>query len=442
MGQLSSAGRWCVIGAGPSGLSVARQLSAAGVDLECLDAQDQVGGNWYLRGPRSSVCHSTHLISSKRMTEFPDFPMPADYPAYPRQDQVWHYLNSYADHFQLRPLIRHGVLVERVVHERGEWAVTVAGESSPRLYDGLVVANGHHWDPIRPSWAGDFAGELLTARDYKWPDQLRGRRVLVVGAGNSGCDLAVEAATHAATSTLSMRRGYYFFPKFLCGLPADVTTKWLDGFRVPLALRRLAGRIMLRVSVGPLERYGLPRPDHRLFETHPIVNSQLLYAVGHGRVKIRPDVHRVDGRLVEFVDGTREEFDTIVLATGYRLTIPFLDSSYLNTHDGLPSLYLHAFHPDRDDLMVAGMIQPNGGQWPLTDAQARILVGYLSAREAGLPVANEFRKARSTVSSVPNGGIRFDRSSRHRIEVDYFDYLRACRNWERRFARSLQRSPR
>jgi hypothetical protein len=213
----------------------------------------------------------------------------------------------------------------------------------------------------------------MHSRRYKTPEIFRGMRVLVVGAGNSGCDIAVDASEHASRTFLSVRRGYHFIPKHVLGRPIDQVGELSLKLRLPLSVRRALNELVLRAVVGRPEDYGLPRPDHRLLETHPIVNSRILPAIRGGDLRPRPDVVELRGREVAFKDGTSEPIDLIVFATGYQVTFPFLERRHLN------DLYLHVFHPIYDDLFILGMIQPDSGVWPLMDLQAKAVASYIGA---------------------------------------------------------------
>ncbi len=419
-----------VIGAGASGLAVVKNLREAGLPCECLEREDEVGGIWYYGRPHSSVYDSTHLISSKRLTEFTDFPMPAEWPPYPSRRQAFEYLRAYARHFHLYESIRFGASVERVEPvPRPEaptcpwWEITLA-DGQVRLYRGLVIANGHNWDPNWPEFPGRFDGLMLHSCQYKTPEVLRGRRVLVVGAGNSGCDIAVESAQHAAETAQSMRRGYHYLPKFFGGLPADEVGEKMLRWRLPLAVRRWIAGWSTRIALGRPERYGLPQPDHRLFETHPIINSQLLYYVGHGRIRIKPQVTELCGTEVRFADGSQEPFDVVVCATGFRISFPFIDRQWLAWERGRPNLYLNIFHPRYDNLCVAGMIQPDSGQWGLVDYQSQLIARFWKAMEQGSPAAERFRALKAGPQPDLGHGIRYVDSPRHLLEVEHFTYRR------------------
>lgn len=426
---------FAIIGAGPAGLATAKHFRQAGLAVEIFEREDDVGGNWYFGRPSSSVCHATHMISSKRMSQFADFPMPKEYPPYPNHEQALAYLRNYARHFGLCDLIRFQTEVERVEQAAGEserWRLRLkSGEQ--KEYAGVVIASGHHHDPLWPEFTGELHGEIIHAKQYKTPEQIRGKRVLVIGGGNSGCDLAVEAAAHGSAAFLSLRRGYHFLPKFLFGGPLDAGGELFQKWHVPVWLQQRITAALVNIAVGRPERYGLPKPDHRLFETHPIVNSQLLYAVGHGHVQVRPAVESLHGDKVRFTDGREEQIDIIVCATGYKTTVPFVDSSLLLSENGSPRLFLNAFHPQHDRLFVAGLIQPNGAIWPLVDLQAKLMTAFVAAQSKDAAKANWFRQLKSRGHDDLGGGLHYDRSPRHRLEVEFFAYRQRLTKLVRKF---------
>jgi cation diffusion facilitator CzcD-associated flavoprotein CzcO len=413
---------FCIVGAGSSGLAAAKNLRQLGIAVDVLERQDEIGGNWCYGKPNSRVYASTHTISSKRLTEFTDFKMPAHYPPFPHHSQVLEYLRAYAAQFGLFDAIEFETTIERIEPAGREWFVTLAG-GQRRRYAGVVVANGHNWDPRWPDFPGTFAGRIMHAAEYKTPDVLRGQRVLVVGAGNTGCDIAVESALHAAQTFHSTRRGYHFIPKFLFGRPSDVMHEKLLRLGLPHALRRLIVRSILRLAVGDLRRYGLPEPDHELFASHPIINSQLPYYVAHGRIVPKPNVAHLCGRHVRFDDGSEEAIDLIVYATGYRTSMPFLDPQYLNVRDGRPHLYLNVFHPHYDNLYFIGLIQPDSGQFGLVDYQSQLMANFVVAARTGSPAAEALRRAKAAACSVaPKSPHRYLDTPRNVLEVEHFTY--------------------
>jgi hypothetical protein len=419
---------WCVIGAGPSGLTAVKNLLQAGIAAECLEREDDIGGNWYYGSAASSVFESTRLISSKSLTEYTDFPMPRDWPAYPDHRQCLSYLRRYAAHFGLRDTIRPRSTVERIEPAPGGsgWMVHVAGRG-PTHYAGVVIANGHNHEPRWPDIPGTFAGAMLHACQYKSPSlpvPLAGKRVLVIGAGNSGCDIAVEASHHAAVTAHSTRRGYFFVPRFILGRPADLRNERLLKMQVPLWLRRLISLRAIDRAIGLPWRHGLPRPDHRLWETHPIINEDLGRRIDAGAIQPRGNVVRFDGDHVVFVDGRREPFDIVICATGYKTVLPFVDGRHLGGEapDAVPRLFLNLLHPTRDDIAVVGLIQPDSGQWGLTDLQGQLVAAMAAAAQRAPRAAAWLYTQRQR---PPRGAtIHYVDSPRHRLEVEHYTYRR------------------
>jgi len=418
---------YCVIGAGVAGLAAARQLKAGSIPFEVIERERDVGGLWDATLAQSPVYQSAHLISSKPLTQFPDFPMPGDYPDYPSHAQALEYLRAYAREFGLYERIRFGREVRRAERVEGDrWSVS-ASDGESRIYDGLIVATGIHWMPNLPEVPGTFDGEWMHSSRYKSPEILRNKRVLVVGAGNSGCDIAVEAGQHAARTFLSVRRGYHYIPKYVLGRPIDQVGELGLKLRLPLFIRRPLDQLLLKIVAGSPEQFGLPRPDHKLLESHPIVNSQILQALGQGDIHPKPDLRELSGREVVFEDGTREPIDLIVYATGYRVCFPFLELPHLNATGKGPDFYLHVFHPIYDNLFILGMIQPDSGVWWLLDLQARAVAEYIGAMRAN---RSGLRKVRALKQGPPpdlGGGIRYVASERHRYEVEHSSYQRRLR---------------
>jgi hypothetical protein len=369
-------GRYAIIGAGFSGLGVAAAFRRHGIAFDVFEADDDLGGNWY-----HGVYETVHIISSRKTTEYSDHPMPADWPDFPSAAQMLAYLRGYADHHQLRPHIEFRTRVQKVEpafkdSDDGRWRVTLhSGES--RVYGGVVVCNGHHWDKRMPDYPGRFDGELLHSKDYKRPELLRGKRVLVIGGGNSACDIAVEAARFAASAHISMRRGYWFVPKTMFGVPTvELMRPWM-----PAAAQRRFIKALVRVFVGRYSDYGLQEPDHEPLEHHPTINSELLYHLRHGRITPHPDVARWDGGEVEFVDGARAQIDLVVAATGYHVSFPFLADGLLEWRRGKPVLIGGVVPPGRRNLYVFGLGQPRYGAGPLISAGADLLCVMVRTQE-------------------------------------------------------------
>lgn len=418
---------WCVIGAGPSGLAALKNLLAAGIPAECLDREDDIGGNWRFGSAASRVFASTRLVSSKSLTQFLDHPMPRDWPAYPDHRQCLDYLRSYVRRFDLARHIRLGTAVERIepAGAGGGWVVHAAGTSRPHA--GVVIANGHNHVPRWPDVPGTFDGPLVHAADYKSPTHplpIAGRRVLVIGGGNSGCDIAVEVSRHAARTVHSTRRHYHVVPRDVLGRPADLRGERLLRMGAPLWLRRLVGLRAIDRTIGRPRRHGLPEPDHRLWESHPVVNSELYERIDAGAIRPAVDVEAFRDDVVVFRDGHREAFDVVICATGYRVTLPFIDTRLLGADapDGLPRLFLNLLHHSRDDIAVVGLIQPDSGQWGITDLQSRLVARMAVASRDHPRAAAWLYARRQAPPAAPS--LRYVDSPRHALEVEHDSYRR------------------
>ena len=368
-----------VIGAGPCGLSHAKALADAGLAYEQVEADTQVGGNWY-----HGTYRTAHIISSRKTTEFTDFPMPADYPDFPSQQQMGDYYKLYADAFNLRPRIEFNTKVTAVRPREDElWDVELAS-GEQRVYKGVLVCNGHHWHKRFPNYPGEFTGEYIHSKDFKEPQQLAGKRVLVIGGGNSACDVVSEAARVSTCAHLSLRRGYWMTPKTVFGKPSIESPL----VHLPVAIQRLLLRILLRVIVGKYSDYGLPQPDHKIFEKHPTISTEIFHYLKHGRIKPRPDVARFDGRTVHFTDGTSDEFDMIVAATGFYLSFPFLPAGMVPMlSEQLAALYAGCVLPTYKHLYIIGTQQVRYGIGPLLTPGSQLVAKMIKLQdEMDLPI--------------------------------------------------------
>ncbi len=417
-------GKYAVIGAGPSGLAAAKNLRRQDIDCEVLESHSALGGIWNRSNPRSSVYSTTHTITSKNVTAYLDFPLADELPHYPRHDQIHSYLESFATAHELTDIIRFDQdVIGLSPDDEGGWRIETS-DGAVRHYRGVVIANGHNWSPRYPDYPGDFAGDVMHARDYDNPSVFDGKRVLVVGAGNSGCDIAVDAARHAESVLISMRRGYYFVPKFVFGRPVDQVGQSTQSTRLPISLVRLGYRALLRIAFGSPTDYGLPAPDHRLLETPPIVNSLLPYYVAHGRVAPRPDIAQLDGDKVEFVDGRIDAVDVIVYATGYRFEVPFVDTKHLGWRDDGPDLFMMAMSRQHDNLFVAGLTDGTGGHFPTVDLQTQVIAKFVAGLDNGTEAAQRLAQRKTIDRPDSAGGIRFIDSPRSLTQFELNTYVR------------------
>ena len=254
---------------------------------------------------------------------------------------------------------------------------------------------------------------------------------MIVGAGNAGCDIACDAAREAERAFLSVRRGYHFIPKYVFGKPADVFAH--EGPPLPPRLEQWFFGVVLRLLVGDLTRYGLPRPDHAVLASHPIMNTQVLHHVGHGDLAVKPDVAELAGDRVRFVDGSEERIDLVLLATGYERRFPFLREEDLDHREGALDLYLNAFHRRLPTLVFLGLFETDGAAYGLFGLQADLVAGYLSDRAAGGTTHARFDGLRASDRPDLRGGRRYLPSARHAYYVKGDTYQRLLTRTRRRF---------
>lgn len=423
--------QFALIGAGPMGLAAAKLLAEQGIAFQGFELNSDVGGLWDIDAPRSTMYESAHLISSKRMTEFTDFPMEDDVAEYPSHHEMKRYFHDFASHFDLRKHYHFNAEVTQVrpLGDSGDgWNVCWRDKDGlhEAEFAGVLIANGTLSEPNMPEFKGEFAGTLIHAAEYRSASQFDGKRVLIVGAGNSGCDIAVDAIHHGSKCDLSMRRGYYFVPKYVFGKPADT----LGGaIRLPKWLKRRVDGLILKWFVGDPQKYGFPKPDYALYESHPVVNSLVLYHAGHGDLKIRADVDRFDGHTVHFTDGTQEDYDLVLAATGYRLHYPFIDDALLNWQGDAPHLFLNAMHPERDDLFVLGMVEATGLGWQGRHEQAEMVVRYIAGLRGGLTAAKVLKGEKASGFARATGGMNYLNVARMAYYVDKNTYREAVTAW-------------
>jgi cation diffusion facilitator CzcD-associated flavoprotein CzcO len=241
---------------------------------------------------------------------------------------------------------------------------------------------------------GEFTGTQVHSSSYANVSDLTGERVLVVGAGNSGCDIAVDVAQHRLEVDVVVRKGIFFQSKTYFGVPRGEVP-----FLAELAPdeQDVASRLLARVALGENSCYpGLPAPEASSLADGPVtVNDLLLYWVHHGRISVRPGIRRLDGGTVHFEDGTSGEYDSIVWATGFDVALPFLDPDQVGWREGVPVRYAGGILPEGvERLYFIGLIAPRGPQIPVYGVQAKLVARMLALQEqagpGGLALANYF----------------------------------------------------
>ncbi len=439
MGELPKVG---IIGAGVSGLTACKALADFGVPHTCFEASDDVGGNWYFQNPNgfSSAYRSLHIDISKPSISFRDFPMSERYPDYPHHTHIFEYLSDYADAFALREHIRFNSRVHRAERApEGGWRITLASSataSSPKgegdleqdgdedRFDALLVCNGHHWSPRLPDYPGTFDGPQIHSHDYidpRTPLDLYGKRVLVVGIGNSAVDIVSELARKTISDTvfLSTRSGAYVVPKYLFGKPTDQVVK--PNPLVSAGLQRRMGRVLQRVINGRMEDFGLPTPNHRFLDAHPTVSSELLGRLGAGDAVAKGDVEELLGDRVRFADGSAERLDAIIYATGYNISFPFFDPELVSAPENALPLYKRMFKPGIDDLAFIGLGQAIPTIFPFAELQSKLAARWLSGDWA--PPSDEQMRREIPRDEAFHSG-HFVAKPRHTMQLDWYAFER------------------
>ena len=412
-----------IIGAGPAGLAAARALKLSGIDYIQYEKHSAVGGIWDIDSPGTPMYESAHFISSRAKSGFYSHPMGARVAEYPTKENVLEYLKEFATEKGLMNRIHFNTPVLNVSRKDQGWVVESQIDS--KWFSHVICANGTTWTPSRPNIPGHFEGTLLHSVDYKNSDLLKGKRVLVVGAGNSACDIACDAAQVAEYALISMRRGYHFIPKHILGMPAD---QFGDRAKcLPLPIRQWTFARLLKLLNGDLSRYGLKSPDHKIFESHPIINSQLLHYLSHGDIEVRENIERFEGEKVYFEDGKSETIDVVILATGYEYAIPYVDKKYFNWTGDKPKLGYSVFNPEHQSLFAIGFSEMNAGGFYIFDEMAALIANAIQSQNV---TPNEWQKIFKSISQRTDfsGPISLLRSSRHTNYLDLETYLKEVSN--------------
>jgi cation diffusion facilitator CzcD-associated flavoprotein CzcO len=415
--------RVCLIGAGSSGIAAAKALHERGIPFDCFEKSDRIGGNWVFENKNgmSAAYRDLFINTSRPRMEYSDFPMPTSYPDFPHHTQIAAYFEEYVEHFGFRDHILFETGVEHAAREQdGTWTVEL-DNGETRSYDALIVANGHHWNPRwpEPAFPGSegFTGVQMHAHSYIDNSIFTGKRVVVLGMGNSAMDIAVESSYVAAETYLAARQGVWIVPKYIFGKPVD---QMRNDPRVPFKVRQRMTQQLIRSYAGPPERYGLPKPNHRFGEAHPTVSGRILDRIQHGTITPKPNIASFEGSTVHFADGTSTEADVVVYCTGYKITFPFFDDDLISAPENHIELYRRVFHPAIPNVFFVGLLQPLGAIMPLAEAQGA-WVGDHVLGDYALPSPSEVRAAIAADQAAMRK--RYVASKRHTIQVDYDDYL-------------------
>lgn len=425
--------RYCIIGAGPCGLAAARNFSKYGLAFDGFEIHSNVGGLWDIENPKSTMYESAHLISSKTKMHYDEFQFPKGTADYPHHSQMKNYFQEFAKEFDLYKHYKFQTRIDNTDRdEDGNWIVTYTDLKTSKqvtaIYGGLVIANGIFSSPNLPKFKGqeNFNGEIIHSSKYKSADIFNDKRVLVVGAGNSGCDIAVDAVHRSKYVDISVRRGYYFVPKYIFGKPSDTIGGKTSV--LPKFIKKKVEEKILKMFTGDPVDFGFPKPDYKLFESHPIVNSLILHHLGHGDIDVMKDIDYLKGNTVYFKDGESREYDIILCATGYRLNYPFLDKKHLNWQGKAPKLHLNIFHPEYKNLFILGMVEATGIGWQGRYDQADLVARYVYNNKKNTLKAKRFEKYKRANDTDLSNGTNYLQLERMAFYVHKETYLKALKD--------------
>jgi len=417
----------CIIGAGSSGVTVAKSLKDRGLSFDIFEKGSDIGGMWrYENDNGQSSCYaSLHIDTSRPNLGYSDFPIDPSLPDFLSHDQFLRHLEAYADANGIRERVTFRTRVEAVTPAAGgRWRVALSG-GEVRDYGHVIVANGHLSDPRLPDFPGHFAGDAIHSHHYRTAAPYDGKRVLVVGLGNSAVDIAVDVARRAEHVTISTRRSAWIMPKYLMGVPIDQWSGFLvRRLRLPVVWARWIMSRLIRLGVGDQRRFGLPRPEHPMWREHATLSQELLPYIGHGYIDIKPNISELRGQDVAFADGTEAPYDAIIYATGYRISFPFLAPEVFDPEREAGRLYRRMVPPAHPGLIFAGLVQPIGPTIPLVEIQGKWIAALLAGAFA-LPDRDGME--REIARHLEHQRRTYLNSARYTLEVDFGTYAKQLR---------------
>ncbi len=423
-----TAKHFAVIGAGAGGLCAAKTLLSAGIEVTLFEAGSRIGGLWVYENDsgRSPAYRSLHINSEARVSAYRDFPFPEGSPLYPGTREMERYFLAYAERFDLVRRIRFNSEVTAIEPEEGRHRLTLAGGESLR-FDGIVVASGHQSIPRHPPQAAGFTGQYLHAHAYRMPEGFAGQRVLVIGPGNSGVDIAADICGATEMTYLSARSPVLIMPRMVFGVPLPRVLMRIEKPWMPLRLRLWLRTMLTRVLHGRMEQWGFRTPKTR---THPISHPTLISQIAWDRIRVKPGLDRVEGRVAHFADGSSETLDAIIAATGYLTDLPFLPAGSSPLSGTRLDLYRRIVHPALPGVFFIGFFDVTGGSnIRMMDDQAAFIAAVASGQLA-LPERAAMERSIAQEHAWQAG--QFPAAPRYGLELD-------PRRYRKQLARDLGR---
>lgn len=417
--------RIAVIGAGACGLCAAKYLTQAGLDVTIFEIGSQIGGLWCYGNDngRSSAYRTLHINTSRGVTHFHDLDFDDDVQFFPDHRDMHRYLVKYAEHFDLVRRIRFRTPVKDVrplfdpAREAPRWALDLADGTTVE-FDAVIAATGHLTVPLHvPMFRDGFTGEYLHAHYYREPEPFVGKRICIVGVGNSACDISGDVCATARRCVLVARSGVLILPKLFCGVPFTDITRQIQRPWIPGALRRRLTRWLTFLAHGSMAKLGFKPLDAR---AHVTSNGTIVTDIAYSRIAVKQGIERVDGQTIHFSDGTAEDFDVLIAATGYLIDLPYLSRDIVPLEDNRLELYKRMVQPGWPGLYLMGFFNTDTALNMVYEHQAR-WVRDIELGEAALPSKVEMdadiRRKNDWVRRT------YKDSLRHTIEEEHVPYI-------------------
>lgn len=419
---------FAIIGAGAGGLCAAKYLTAQGIKVTIFEAGSRIGGLWVYNNDSgmSPAYKSLHINSEAKVSSFIDFPFPDDAPLYPDHAQMCRYFERYAAHLGLTRQVRFNSRITSVTPENGKFGITLEAGAT-EIFDGVVVASGHQSVPRHPPQIEGYSGDYIHAHAYRVPAPYADKRVLVIGPGNSGVDIAADICTVSEHTVLSARSPVLIMPRMMFGVPNSRTLLKLERPFLPWKVRVWIRTTLTRFFHGRMEQWGFRTPKTR---THPISHPTLISQIAWGRVTVKPGITAIEGKQIRFTDGSVDSFDAVIAATGYNTAIPFLSDDISPVENGTThvALYNRVAHPHVPGLYFIGYFDVTGGSnIRMMDDQAEYIAALVTDA-VKRPSENEMLSAIETERAwsarqfpdSPRYGLELDpRRYRKRLALDY-----------------------
>lgn len=418
--------RIAVIGAGACGLCAAKYLTQAGLDVIIFEIGSQMGGMWCYENDNklSSAYRTLHINTSRDVTRFHDHDFDPDVQFFPDHWDMHKYLVKYAEHFDIAKLVRYNTRIKDVrplfdpKTEPPLWELEL-DDGSTEQFDAVIAATGHLSEPLHvPMFQNDFKGEYLQAHYYREPEPYVGKRICIVGVGNSACDISGDVCATAKRCVLVARSGVLILPKLLFGMPFTDITRKIQRHWIPASLRRRFTRWLTYLAHGDITKLGFkPLVDKR---AHVTSNGTIITDVAYSRIEVKHGIQKIEGKTIHFVDGSSEEFDVLIAATGYLIDLPFISREVVPLADNKLNLYKRMTRPDWPGLYLMGFFNLDSALNMVYEHQAR-WVRDIELGDAKMPTAAEMEADIKRKDDWVKQN--YNDSPRHTIEEEHVPYI-------------------